>query len=213
MASLNISPWAPKKLKRCYGKDDLHYITFGRYHRFKLLGSARARNLFARALDEVRRKYAFRLVGYAVMPGPMPCNSNSKAPPPPVKPASAATGRRWATLEVVCRDMGRLPRGEAGPPARRHRRKHRRPPIPILERLHLCEQQPPNAHAYFRSVYGRERSQRRNGALLPAARQRRSNPYGDYSLRARWDLHLMWGKRGTGRDVFRDLGHYPTLFA
>jgi hypothetical protein len=32
----------PKKLKRYYGKGDLHYITFGCYHRFKLLGSAQA---------------------------------------------------------------------------------------------------------------------------------------------------------------------------
>jgi putative transposase len=58
----------PKKLKRYCGKGDLHYITFGCYHRLKLLRSVRARNLFVRTLDEVRRKYAFRLVGFVVMP-------------------------------------------------------------------------------------------------------------------------------------------------
>ena len=58
----------PAKLKRYYGEGDLHYITFGCYHRFKLLGTVRARNVFVRALEEVRRKYAFALVGYVVMP-------------------------------------------------------------------------------------------------------------------------------------------------
>ena len=58
----------PKKLKRYYGKGDLHYITFGCYHRMKLLGTVRARNAFVKALDEMRKKYTFSLVGYVVMP-------------------------------------------------------------------------------------------------------------------------------------------------
>jgi putative transposase len=58
----------PKNLKRYYGKSDLHFITFSCYRRFALLGSARARNVFIRALKEVRKKYGFALVGYVVMP-------------------------------------------------------------------------------------------------------------------------------------------------
>ena len=58
----------PKKLKRYYGKGDLHFITFSCYRRFALLGTARARNVFVHALEEVRRKYSFMIVGYVVMP-------------------------------------------------------------------------------------------------------------------------------------------------
>ncbi len=58
----------PKKLKRYYGKGDLHFITFSCYRRIALLGTARARNIFVRALREVRKKYGFVLVGYAAMP-------------------------------------------------------------------------------------------------------------------------------------------------
>jgi putative transposase len=58
----------PKKLKRYYGKGDLHFLTFSCYRRFALLESVRARNVFIRALDAVRRKYGFALVGFVVMP-------------------------------------------------------------------------------------------------------------------------------------------------
>ena len=58
----------PKNLKRYYGKGDLHFITFSCYRRFALLGTARARNVFVKALGEVRRKYDFALVGYVAMP-------------------------------------------------------------------------------------------------------------------------------------------------
>jgi REP-associated tyrosine transposase len=55
------------KLKRYYGRSDLHFITFSCYERRPLLGSARARNLFVRILGEVRERYQFKLVGYVVM--------------------------------------------------------------------------------------------------------------------------------------------------
>jgi putative transposase len=58
----------PTNLKRYYGKGDLHFITCSCYRRFALLGSARARNVFVRALCEVRTKYEFALVGYVAMP-------------------------------------------------------------------------------------------------------------------------------------------------
>ncbi|MDE3137802.1 MAG: transposase [Acidobacteriota bacterium] len=58
----------PRNLKRFYGRGDLHFITFGCYRRLPLLGSARARNALVKALEEVRQKYSFPLVGYVVMP-------------------------------------------------------------------------------------------------------------------------------------------------
>jgi len=58
----------PKRLKRVYGLGHLHFITFSCYRRLPLLASARSRNVFAQILAEVRDQYAFKLVGYVVMP-------------------------------------------------------------------------------------------------------------------------------------------------
>ncbi|MGH9687971.1 MAG: REP-associated tyrosine transposase [Candidatus Acidiferrales bacterium] len=58
----------PKGLKRIYGQGHLHFITFSCYRRLPLLRSARARHVFVRTLDRVRREYGFKLVGYVVMP-------------------------------------------------------------------------------------------------------------------------------------------------
>jgi len=58
----------PKGLKRYYGRSDLHFLTFSCYQRLPLLGTARARNLFVQALDKIRQRYEFRLLGYVVMP-------------------------------------------------------------------------------------------------------------------------------------------------
>jgi putative transposase len=58
----------PKNLKRYFGKGDLHFITFSCYRRLALLGTVRARNVFVRALGEVRKKYGISLVGYVLMP-------------------------------------------------------------------------------------------------------------------------------------------------
>ena len=57
-----------RKLKRYYGKHDLHFITFSCYRRLPMLGTKRARNLFVKILDEVRDAYGFVLVGFVVMP-------------------------------------------------------------------------------------------------------------------------------------------------
>lgn len=56
------------KLKRYYGRKDLHFITFSCYQRKPLLGSERARNLFVKILAEVRQRYGFLLIGYVLMP-------------------------------------------------------------------------------------------------------------------------------------------------
>jgi len=58
----------PKKLKRYYGRGDLHFVTFSCYRRLPLLRTVRARNLFVHALGKIRERYNFLLVGYVVMP-------------------------------------------------------------------------------------------------------------------------------------------------
>jgi putative transposase len=58
-------PW---NLKRYYGNQDLHFLTYTCYRRLPLLASARARNVFVKILGEVRERYGFLLVGYVVMP-------------------------------------------------------------------------------------------------------------------------------------------------
>jgi putative transposase len=58
----------PRKLKRYHGRGDLHFITFSCYERRALLGTARARNLFLRILEQVRRGCVASIVGYVVMP-------------------------------------------------------------------------------------------------------------------------------------------------
>jgi putative transposase len=55
-------------LQRRYGKGDLHFITFSCVRHSPLLGTGAARDCFVRILDEVRRRHAFRLIGYVVMP-------------------------------------------------------------------------------------------------------------------------------------------------
>jgi putative transposase len=57
----------PKGLKRYYGQGQLHFVTFSCYRRVPLLGTVRARNLFVKELDKVRREYGFLLAGYVVM--------------------------------------------------------------------------------------------------------------------------------------------------
>jgi len=54
-------------LKRFYGRNDLHFITFSCYRRRPYLGTLRARNRFARILDQVRKGHKFELIGYVQM--------------------------------------------------------------------------------------------------------------------------------------------------
>lgn len=58
----------PKGLRRYYGQDDLHYVTFSCYRRRPLLGGPRRRDCFLRVFEQVRLRYRFVVVGYVVMP-------------------------------------------------------------------------------------------------------------------------------------------------
>jgi putative transposase len=58
----------PPNLKRIYGDDDLHFLTFSCYQRAPLLGTPNARNAFVSSLSKVRHFYDFLLLGYVVMP-------------------------------------------------------------------------------------------------------------------------------------------------
>jgi len=55
-------------LKRYYGRDDLHFVTFSCYRRLPFLGTASNRDCFIRILNQVRCKWNFLLLGYVVMP-------------------------------------------------------------------------------------------------------------------------------------------------
>jgi hypothetical protein len=55
----------PTGLKRYYGANDLHFITFSCYRRQQFLATASRRDSFLRILEEVRRKYDFLLVGFS----------------------------------------------------------------------------------------------------------------------------------------------------
>jgi putative transposase len=58
----------PKRLKRYYGQDHLHYLTCTCYHRQPWLASAGHRDLFVKILEETRQRYRFVVAGYVVMP-------------------------------------------------------------------------------------------------------------------------------------------------
>jgi REP element-mobilizing transposase RayT len=58
----------PSGLKRYYGQGYLHFLTFSCYQRRPLLDTAEARNLFVAALEKIRERHRFLVVGYVVMP-------------------------------------------------------------------------------------------------------------------------------------------------
>ena len=58
----------PRGLKRYYGDDHLHFLTWTCYHRQGWLGEPKRRDLFLHILEETRRRYRFVVVGYVVMP-------------------------------------------------------------------------------------------------------------------------------------------------
>ena len=58
----------PRDLKRYYGFDHLHFVTFSCHRRRALLGTPRRRDLFLRALEVTRRSYRYVVLGYVVMP-------------------------------------------------------------------------------------------------------------------------------------------------
>jgi REP-associated tyrosine transposase len=58
----------PFALLRFQKAGQLHFVTFSCYCRKKKLGSAGARTLFDRSLEQTRRAYGFGVIGYVVMP-------------------------------------------------------------------------------------------------------------------------------------------------
>jgi len=58
-------PWG---LKRYYGTGSLHFITWSCYRRKPLLGNPARRDLLLAALELMRVRYRFAVIGYAVMP-------------------------------------------------------------------------------------------------------------------------------------------------
>jgi putative transposase len=46
----------------------LHFVTFSCYHRLPYLGTAEARDLFESAMERVRVRYEWAILGYVVMP-------------------------------------------------------------------------------------------------------------------------------------------------
>ena len=67
----------PSRLKRYYGDDPLHFLTWTCYHRQKWRGEPKRRDsflhiLFLHILEEARRRYRFVVVGYVVMPEHVP---------------------------------------------------------------------------------------------------------------------------------------------
>jgi putative transposase len=46
----------------------MHFLTFSCYRRLPYLASPEAKNLFEDALERIRKKYSFVVVGYVVMP-------------------------------------------------------------------------------------------------------------------------------------------------
>ena len=58
----------PSGLKRFQKTGSLHFITFSCYRRQRKLGTTGARAAFERSLEETRKRYAFAVIGYVVMP-------------------------------------------------------------------------------------------------------------------------------------------------
>jgi putative transposase len=57
-----------RDLKRYQQTGHLHFVTFGCYHRRPQLEAPAARDLFEEALERIRCRYEFQVVGYVVMP-------------------------------------------------------------------------------------------------------------------------------------------------
>ena len=58
----------PRGLVRYQQSQQSHFVTFSCYRRLSLLDSPAMRNLVIRALEQTRRRFSFRVYGFAVMP-------------------------------------------------------------------------------------------------------------------------------------------------
>ncbi|MGD0293000.1 MAG: transposase [Terracidiphilus sp.] len=57
-----------ERLVRYQHCGDMHFLTFSCYRRLPYLTTPEARNLFEDALERIRKKYRFVVIGYVVMP-------------------------------------------------------------------------------------------------------------------------------------------------
>ncbi len=58
----------PKGQKSTYGRGELHFITIHCFRHYTKLGVEKHRNLFEQLLEEVRHKFRFKILGYALLP-------------------------------------------------------------------------------------------------------------------------------------------------
>ena len=58
----------PRGLVRFHGGGNLHFVTTSCYRRQPFLGTARARDLFLKIFEQVRKRYGFVVIGFVVMP-------------------------------------------------------------------------------------------------------------------------------------------------
>ena len=102
----------PCGLERSYGSFHLHFITCSCYHRLPHLASpAERRDAFLVDLEEVRRRYSFVVVGYAVMPEHFHLLMSE---PERGDPSRAISALKFRVAKRQLREMRRA-RGELGP--------------------------------------------------------------------------------------------------
>jgi REP element-mobilizing transposase RayT len=70
-------------LRRIHGGGNFHFITTSCYLREPLLGGARARDIFLRIFEQVRKRYEFEVMGFVVTPEHIKSRANSAAAHPP----------------------------------------------------------------------------------------------------------------------------------
>src|SRR5437773_4171980 len=58
----------PLGLRRFHQSKQSHFITFSCYKRMPFLSNSGLRDIFIRCLENIRRRYQFRVFGYVVMP-------------------------------------------------------------------------------------------------------------------------------------------------
>jgi putative transposase len=58
----------PRGLRRFQQSGQLHFVTFSCYRRQPRLASASSRTIFEQTVEQMRRRYAFFVCGYVVMP-------------------------------------------------------------------------------------------------------------------------------------------------
>ena len=98
-------------LERSYGSFHLHFITCSCYHRLPHLASPERRDVFLVDLEEVRRRYSFVVVGYAVMPEHFHLLMSE---PERGDPSRAISALKFRVAKRQLREMRRA-RGELGP--------------------------------------------------------------------------------------------------